>query len=165
LCDVGGGRGALIAAILSVHRELRGVLFDIPSVVEASSGVLAAWGVEDRCRTAAGSFFEEVPADCDAYVLKEILHDWDDARVLAILAVCRKAMRSGATLLVMELILVDDNRFHPAKLLDMEMLDVTNEGRQRTAEELGGLLARSGFRLQRVVALPAATSIVEAVAV
>jgi C-methyltransferase len=165
ICDVGGGRGTLLAAILSVHPGLRGVLFDVARVVEASPAVLAAWGVADRVRTAAGSFFDAVPEGCDAYVLKEILHDWDDERASSILGVCRRAMRPGATLLIMEMLIVDDDRPHPAKLLDMEMLNITYEGKQRTAEELRSLLVRSGFRLRRVVALPGAPSIVEATAV
>ena len=126
--------------------------------------VLRAWGVEERVRTVAGSFFDEVPGGCDAYVLKEILHDWDDERCLAILGVCRRAMRPGATLLVMEMVLVDDDRPHPAKLLDMEMLDVTNRGRQRTAADFERLLEQTGFQLRRVVPLPSMPSVVESVA-
>jgi len=164
LCDVGGGRGTLLAAILSENPGLRGVLFDTASVVETAPAVLRAWGVEERVRTVAGSFFDEVPGGCDAYVLKEILHDWDDERCLAILGVCRRAMRPGATLLVMEMVLVDDDRPHPAKLLDMEMLDVTNRGRQRTAADFERLLEQTGFQLRRVVPLPSMPSVVESVA-
>jgi hypothetical protein len=165
ICDVGGGRGTLLGAILSVHPKLRGVLFDVAPVVKSASSVFAEWGVADRSTTASGSFFEEVPAGCDAYILKEIMHDWDDARALAILAVCRRAMQPGATLLVIEMVITDDNRPHYGKLLDLEMLDITYEGRQRNAEELSRLFEQSGFQFRRVVALPSPTSIVEAVAV
>jgi C-methyltransferase len=165
ICDVGGGQGTLLAAILSLNPHLRGTLFDAASVIEASSDVFAAWGVKDRSTAVAGSFFEKVPSDCDAYVLKEILHDWDDTRAQAILGVCRRAMRPGATLLVMEMVLADDDGPHPGKLIDMEMLDVTSGGRQRGPEEFRRLFERSGFRLQRIVALPAPNSIVEAIAV
>jgi C-methyltransferase len=165
ICDVGGGRGLLLAAVLSENPELKGVLLDVASVIATSPAVFRAWGTGDRASAVAGDFFTEVPAGCDAYILKEILHDWDDTAVQKILAVCREAMRPGAKLLVVEMVVVDDDAPHPGKLLDMEMLDTTKEGRQRTAEELGALFAGAGFRLDRVVALPAAPSIVEGTAV
>jgi hypothetical protein len=165
LCDVGGGRGLLLAAILSENPALEGVLFDVARVIEKAPAVFDAWGVASRATAVAGSFFEDVPRRCDAYILKEILHDWDDARCLTILEACRRAMKRGAALLVMEMIVVDDDEPHPGKLLDMEMLDTTMEGRQRNAEELARLFERSGFRLVRVVELPSPTSIVEAIAV
>jgi hypothetical protein len=164
VCDVGGGHGLLLAAILSVNPGLRGVLFDLAHVLEKSPEVLRAWAVADRCTTTSGSFFESVPSGCDAYILKEILHDWDDARARAILSVCRRGMRPGNTLLVMEMLVSDDDRPHPAKLLDMEMLDITYEGRQRSVAELSRLFDATGFRLTRVIPLPTPTSIVEAVA-
>jgi hypothetical protein len=165
LCDVGGGRGTLLAAILSQNPRLRGTLFDSPSVIAASSAVFKAWGVEDRSATVAGNFFEEVPPDCDAYIMKEIIHDWDDERALSILGVCRRAMRPGATLLVMEMVVTDGDGPHPGKLIDLEMLDVTSGGRQRGPEEFRRLFERSGFRLLRIVDLPSPNSIVEAIAV
>jgi hypothetical protein len=165
ICDVGGGRGVLLAAILSTNPRLRGVLFDVPRVVEVAPAVFRAWDVADRCSSVSGSFFESVPADCDGYLLKEILHDWDDTRALQILRVCRRAMQPGAALLVMEMIVRDDDGAHPAKLLDMEMIDVTNEGRQRSEADFRRLFDQSGFRLARVVAVPGPSSIVEAVAV
>ena len=164
VCDVGGGKGVMLAAILSEHPRLRGVLFDQAQVVGGSDGVFRAWGVADRVTTTTGSFFDEVPAGCDAYVLKEIVHDWDDARVREILGVCRRAAPTGAALVIMEMVLVDDDRAHPAKLLDMEMLDIAPQGRQRTEAEYRRLLAETGFRFVRVVPLPGAPSIVEAVA-
>lgn len=165
ICDVGGGLGTFLAAVLSVNRELRGVLFDVQRVVEKAPAVFAAWDVESRCTVVTGSFFETVPADCDAYLLKDILHDWDDARALAILAVCRRAMRAGAALLVVEMVMTDDSRPHPSKLLDMEMLDTTYEGRQRTADEFRRLFGQAGFELKRIVSVPAPPSIIEAIAV
>jgi hypothetical protein len=165
LCDVGGGRGTLLAAILSQHPRLEGVLFDAPHVVAAAPETFRSWGVESRYSTVAGSFFDAVPAGCDGYILKEILHDWDDARASAILSVCRRAMSPGATLLVMEMLIEDHDRPHPAKLLDMEMLDITNEGRQRSAADFRSLFEQSGFRVARIIPLASPTSIVEATAV
>lgn len=165
LCDVGGGRGALLGAILARHRRLSGVLFDDARVVAGAGETLDGWGVRARCELVGGSFFVEVPAGCDGYVLKEILHDWDDARACAILATVRRAMRPGARLLIVEMLLVDDARPHPAKLLDLQMLTATHRGRQRTRAQFDALLAQTGFRLARVVGLATPSSIVEAIAV
>src|SRR5581483_9183444 len=112
-----------------------------------------------------GSFFREIPSGCDAYLFKDILHDWDDAHALDILRVCRRAMKPGARLLIAEMLIVDDGAFHPAKLLDLEMMDATHDGRQRSREDFERLFKLSDFRLSRIVALPAPTSLVEAEAI
>jgi len=122
-------------------------------------------GLGDRCECVAGSFFDAVPGGCDAYILKDILHDWDDERALSILKVCRTAMAAKATLLVMEMLIEENDRPHPAKLLDMQMMTATHEGRQRTRDELRHLFERAGFRYDRIVPLPSPTSIVVAEAV
>jgi C-methyltransferase len=165
VCDVGGGRGSMLGALLSANPTMRGVLLDAEDVVAAAGPTLAAWGVERRCTVTAGDFFGDLPVGCDAYILKDIVHDWADERATEILRACRRAMGTGATLLIMEMVVEDDARPHFGKLLDLEMLDITEGGRQRSESELEGLLAASGFRLRRVHALPSPVSIVEAVAV
>jgi len=165
ICDVAGGEGKLLSTILARNPLLRGVLFDSPDVIARASTRLSAVGLQDRCEAIAGSFFDAVPSDCDAYILKDILHDWDDTRTLAILKACRKAARPRAKLLVMEMLINEDDDPHPAKLLDMQMMTATHEGRQRTEAEFRELFERTGFRFIRTIPLPSPTSIVVAEAV
>ena len=162
ICDVGGGRGTLMAAILSLHPALQGVVFDDAQVVAEAGPLLARWGVAERCATVGGSFFAEVPGGCDAYILKEILHDWADDDAVRILTACRQAMKPGARLLVMEMLIVEDGRSHPATLLDLQMLTATHDGRQRSRADFERLFARAGLRLRRVIDLATPSSIVEA---
>ena len=105
--DVGGGYGELLATILRAHASIRGVLFDMPHAIERASQHLGDKGVLDRCELVAGSFFECIPGGADVYVLKSVLHDWNDERCGAILATCRAAMDPEATLLVVERVMPD----------------------------------------------------------
>jgi O-methyltransferase/methyltransferase family protein len=139
--DVGGGRGALLRAILDAHPEVRGVLFDQPHVVSSAD-------VGERCEVVAGSFFEAVPEGGDAYVLKAIVHDWEDAEALAILRVCRTAMSEQSTLLVVEVELGAPNE-PDGKFSDLNML-VGPGGRERTRGEYAALFAAAGFELTGV---------------
>ena len=139
IVDVGGGSGALLAAILGGHPQLQGVLFDQPHV--ASGELLAAAGVLERCRVEQGSFFEAVPKGGDAYLLKLVLHDWEDDEARIILERCHEAMDAGATLLVFEQMLGSLQ----SCLSDLNMLVVPG-GRERTAEGYAELLESAGFR-------------------
>jgi hypothetical protein len=153
IVDVGGGQGHLLAAILAAHPAVRGVLFDLPEVVAGAGPTLAA--VSDRCRVVGGDFFGHVPAGGDAYLLSNVLHDWADERAVAILQSCRKAMAPTSKLLLMEGVLSDQPRPDPLlKLVDLEMLISTENGRQRTRGEFAELLERSGFRLSGVTPGP-----------
>lgn len=145
--DVGGGHGALLAALLTAYPAMQGVLFDQPHVLALAHDLLGATGVADRCRVIDGSFFESVPEGGDAYLLKSILHDWEDAEAVAILEVCRSAMRGDATLLVVERILAPPNEGLAAKFSDLNML-VGPGGRERTLEDFVALFETAGFRLQ-----------------
>jgi O-methyltransferase domain len=162
--DVGGGTGALLSAILHAAPGTRGVLLDTPAVVTAAERVLRDAGVADRCQPVTGNFFEQVPPGGDLYVLSNIVHDWDDDSALRILRTCQAAMRADSRLLVIELVLPDDARPSMGKLLDLEMLSVTPNGRQRTESQYTQLLARAGLQVtQCVPALPGApASYVEA---
>jgi hypothetical protein len=151
--DVGGARGRLIATILTEHKHLRGILFDQPHVIESARETLDEAGVADRCELAGGSFFEAVPAGGDAYVLRNIIHDWQDDQAIAVLKTCRRAMADGARLVLVERQVADDPRETLWALhADLEML-VNVGGRERTTEEYADLLARSGFRLSRTISL------------
>jgi hypothetical protein len=164
IVDVGGGHGLLLAEILRQSPNSKGILFDAESVVDGAPAVLEPAGVSDRCTVVGGSFFESVPAGGDAYVLKHIIHDWDDEKSVQILRNIRAAMNPGAKVLVVEAVVPDDDREHVSKLLDLEML-VAATGRERTEVEYAELLQRAGFRHTRTVATVGPASVVEAVAV
>jgi len=151
--DVGGGQGGLLAAVLRAHPHLRGVLFDQPQVVAGAAPVLRAAGVADRCEVVGGDFFAAVPAGGDAYLLSQILHDWDDARATALLRVLHQAARPGARVVAVERVLPPGDAPHPAKLGDLNML-VLAGGRERTEAEFGALFAGASFELTRIVPLP-----------
>ena len=165
IADIGGGTGRLLADLLATHERARGVLFDLPNVVTGASAILAASGVEARCEVIGGNFFDGVPSGADAYVLRAILHDWDDDRSIAIVGNCRKAMTADAVLLIVERILPEKaaaGRAPDSYLLDLEMLVNTPGGRERTESELRAILAAGGFGEVHIVPTSTPTSIVEA---
>lgn len=149
VCDVGGGRGTLLSEVLLRHPHLRGILSDAPGVLESARALLAQRGVAARVTLSPGSFFEGVPAGADTYLMKNILHDWDDATCLRILAKVRASMTAQARLLVCETLL-ERNDAHPLRALaDLQMV-VACSGRERSLEDFRALLSRAGFRLGRV---------------
>ena len=164
IVDVGGSYGTLLATILRSHPAARGILFDQPHVVAVAGEQLAAAGVAERCTTVGGDFFAEVPAGGDAYVLAQILHDWDDERSVAILRQCRRAMPAHGKLLVVELVLPPGEEPFFGKWLDLHML-VLAGARERTATEYEALFRATGFALARVVPTAAGPSVVEAMPV
>ncbi len=149
IVDVGGGHGALLAAILTAYPAAGGILFDQPHVVAGAQAVLCAAGVADRCRIVGGSFFEAVPGGGDAYVLKSIIHDWEDEPSIAILRQCRRAMGDQGRLLVIERELLPPNEGPETKFSDLNML-VGPMGQERTTDEYAALYAPAGFRLLHV---------------
>lgn len=162
--DVGGGQGALLAAILVAHPAMRGVLFDQPHVVSRAGELLRAAEVDDRCEVVDGSFFEAVPRDGDVYLLKAILHDWDDAASIAILEACRCAMRPEAKLLVLERVIAPPNEGSDAKFGDLNML-VAPGGQERTGDEFSALFAAAGFHLTAIVPTGTRLSVIEGIPV
>ncbi|MGB8273875.1 MAG: methyltransferase, partial [Alphaproteobacteria bacterium] len=148
--DVGGGRGVILAAILAANPAVRGVLFDQPHVMADAGPVLRDAGVADRCDVQGGNFFTSVPAGGDCYILKAILHDWNDAEATQILRVCRAAMPADGKLLLVEQVIAPPNEGLIGKMSDLNMLVAPN-GRERTADEFADLLALAGFRLTSVV--------------
>jgi hypothetical protein len=147
--DVGGGEGAMIVAILQANPGLKGLLFELPEVIEAARRPVEAAGLTDRCSLTAGDFFEDVPGGGDVYVLSNILHDWDDAHCRRILANCRQAMSAGARLFIVDAIMPEDPPFTLAAL-DLQMMVVLG-GKQRTEAEYRSLIEPAGFKLTRVV--------------
>jgi hypothetical protein len=160
--DVAGGTGGLISAILKTNPKMRGVLFDLPHVIAEAEPQLDSSGVRDRCETASGDFFELVPAGGDAYVMKWIIHDWDDAKSTVILENIRKAMNENGKLLLIESVVPEGNQPDLSKFLDLDMMVMTG-GRERTEAEFKSLLAASGFKLRRVIRTPSPVCVIEAV--
>src|SRR6201997_2268625 len=161
IVDVGGGHGPLLAAILATAPASRGVLYDLASVVADAPGVLRTQGVADRVQIAEGSFFDCVPSGGDAYILKNIIHDWPDEKVVQILRNVRTAAGPRATVLLVELVIPKHDRDFPGKWVDLEML-LNLGARERTAAEYRELLSRAGFQMTRVVQTASPLSVVEA---
>jgi len=165
LMDVGGGNGVLLSHILGAHRGLRGVLADQDHVLERArkrgflGGELEARTTMERC-----DFFREVPTGCRAYLMKSVIHDWDDEQARAILVNCRKAVPRDGALLLVEFGLSGENLPSLGKVIDLIMLVLTG-GRERTVDEYRDLLTSAGFRLNRIVPTPAEFAIIEAVPV
>ena len=169
--DVGGGRGGLLSGLLAVQPNLRGVLFDLPSVVEPARQIVAQADYADRLEVVAGDFRETVPANGDCYILSWILHDWDDHVAEQVVRRCRQAMQAGAHLLVVEMVVPEagqpgaDVFRRMVRQTDLEMLAVVG-GRERTKAEFEGLLGAAGFAIESVVPLTGMPwSVIEAVAV
>ncbi len=165
VCDVGGGYGTVLAHVLAQNPHLEGVLFDDPGVLDGAQPVLDAWGVTHRVRLVGGDFFSSVPAGCDVYFLRQVIHDWDDARAEKILGTVRAAMQPGQRVLVYEMLRPEAASPHPAFSLDLMMMVATEQGRERSLAEMQALLFRCGFRPGRVTPLAAPLAVVEGVAV
>ncbi|MBV9143777.1 MAG: hypothetical protein JO115_23145 [Pseudonocardiales bacterium] len=163
IVNVGGGRGGLLAAILSANPCLQGVLFDLPAVVTGADDELSRVGVIDRCRVVGGDFFDSVPEGGDVYLLGNVIHSWDDDQAVKILRTCRAAIADTACLLLAEVMLPEGGQPSPGKLADVGMLVMITGGRQRTEAEFRVLLDRAGFRLARILPSSGRISLVEAV--
>jgi hypothetical protein len=161
IVDVGGATGNMLAHILARHPQPKGILFDRPHVVTEAPALLRARGVESRVAIEHGNFFEHVPTGADAYILSHIIHDWNEDQCLTILGNCRKAMKPGAKLLIIEFVLPEGNTPHLGKLVDMVMLAIPG-GEERTAGEYETLLASAGLNMTRVLPTASDVSIVEA---
>ena len=161
LADIAGGHGYLLAQILKANPGLSGALFDVPPVVEGAAALLEREGVAGRVERVAGDFFRSVPR-ADAYIMKHIIHDWDDERAGLILRNINAAMGADGRVLIVETIVPEGNEPHYSKVLDLEML-TSPGGIERTAEEYAALLASAGLRLSRIVPTRSPFSIVEAV--
>jgi O-methyltransferase/methyltransferase family protein len=161
IVDVGGATGNLLTTVLGSYPGARGILYDLPHVVRDAPALIQARGLANRITIESGSFFERVPSGGDAYLLSHIIHDWSEDQCLTILGHCRRAMKPGSRLLIIEMVLPAGDTPHPGKILDMMML-VGPGGQERTAQEYGALLGKAGFHLTRVVPTASPVSVVEA---
>jgi O-methyltransferase domain/Dimerisation domain len=162
LADIAGGHGYLLAQVLKAHPQMKGVLFDMSAVIAGAGSLLEREGVGERVQKIAGDFFASVPAGADAYIMKHIIHDWDDERATRILRNIREVMPRDGKVLIVETVVPEGNEPHYSKLLDLEML-ASPGGVERTQAEYAALLAAAGLRLSRIVPTNSPFSIVEAV--
>jgi hypothetical protein len=162
IADVGGGHGFLLGSILRAMPAMKGVLFDRPEVVESLPESAFA-GLEGRVAVEGGSFFERVPDGCDAYIMKHIIHDWDDEHCRTVLRLMREKLPRHGRVLVCEMVVNDDPGPTPAKMLDIEMLVMTVGGKERTEAEFATLFAASGLKLNRIVPTSRPIAVIEAI--
>ena len=160
IVDVGGGHGSLIASILTANPKMKGVVFDAPSVAAGAQNRIEVEGIANRCEVMAGDFFQSVPGSGDAYILKWIIHDWDDERSIEILKNCHRAMTKNGKLLLVEAVVPRGSEPHFSKFIDLNMLVMTS-GRERTENEYRTLLETSGFKLTRIIPTESAMSVIE----
>jgi O-methyltransferase domain len=160
IVDIGGGHGRLLSALLKQAPGAKGVLFDMPSVVEGAPKMLDQYGVRERVEIVGGDFFDKVPADGDLYVMKAIIHDWQDDEARKILENVRRAMARGGRVALVECVVTGPNEKHFSKFLDIEMI-VHAGGRERTRDEYAELFVKAGLRLTRIVPCAGPASVVE----
>jgi O-methyltransferase domain len=166
IVDVGGGNGVLLAGILAANPTLTGVVFDLPNVAARAAEQIGELDLTDRCEIVVGDFFKEVPSGGDAYLLKHVIHDWNDDRATEILRTCRRAMGAEAKLLIVEGVypsrIDQSDESRGAAANDVNMLVCTG-GRQRSEAEFRGLFDAAGFRLMRIVPTQAPVKVIEGV--
>ncbi|MFN7944915.1 MAG: methyltransferase [Blastocatellia bacterium] len=161
MVDVAGGHGGQLSAILRQYPSMQGVLFDLPHVIANAGPLLDAAGVRERCELVSGDFFHSVPAGGDAYMMKWIIHDWDDERSVTILKNCRRAMVEGGRLLLVEMVVQPGNGPDLSKFMDLNMMVMTG-GCERTAAQFSNLFSRAGFTLTRIVPTESMFCLIEA---
>lgn len=162
IVDIGGGHGSLLAAILKANPDSKGILFDLPPAAAAARERMETEGLIERCELAGGDFFESVPQGGDVYILKSIIHDWDDERALAILKNIHQSMKADGKLLLVETVIPPGNEPSPAKLGDLHMMVMTG-GCERSRAEFDALFDAAGFKLVNVIPTESMVSIVEGV--
>lgn len=166
VADVGGGHGEMLMAVLNKHPSVSGVLFDLPHAVECARQRFAEAGLLARCEFLVGDFFEHVPAGAEAYLLKSVIHDWDDAKCRILLQNCRRAAGKNGRVLVVEQILpdiVEQQAMHQSLMRsDLSMLVAHGAG-ERTQAEMLALVQSAGLRVTRVLRTRSTFSVIEAV--
>ncbi len=162
LADIGGGNGSQLIALLQSHPTMKGILFDLPHVIDRAKAQIESAGLSNRCRLVAGDFFQNVPDGADAFFMRHIIHDWDDEKSLTILRNCHKAMPAHGKLLLVESVIPPGNEPFGGKFLDLVMLLIPG-GKERTKSEYQTLFEKAGFTLSKIVPTSTEVSIIEAV--
>ncbi len=160
IADIGGGNGSKITAILQKYPNMQGILFDLSHVIQRAQHVIETAGLSDRCQLVPGDFFQAVPGRADAYLMRHIIHDWDDEKSLQILANCHAVMSPGNKLLVVESVIPPGNEPFMGKFLDLTMMLIPG-GKERTAREYRDLYDKAGFDLVRIVPTTTEVSVIE----
>ncbi|MEO7538490.1 MAG: methyltransferase, partial [Pyrinomonadaceae bacterium] len=160
IADIAGGHGHLLGGILQKYEKAKGILFDLGVVLAGAPDMLRSYGVQDRVELVEGDFFSEIPVAADAYMLKHIIHDWDDDKCETILGNIRRSMPDDGRVLIIDAVIPPGDQPHPGKLLDLEML-IAPGGLERTAAEFESLLKNSGLELTRIVPTHSPVSIIE----
>src|SRR6516225_6903522 len=160
LADIGGGNGSVLMAILRRYPAMQGILFDLLSVVERTKANIKAAGLVSRCQVIAGNFFVSVPPGADAYLMRHIIHDWDDDKSITILRNCRRAMGQGGKLLIVEGVVPPGNEPSVSKFFDLAMMALPG-GMERTEDEYRQLFEAAGFQLTRIVPTRTWVSVLE----
>lgn len=161
IVDIGGGYGATLRAILAITPGTKGILYDLPQTAEGARRQIEEAGLDQRIEVFGGSFFDGIPAGGDAYLMKHIIHDWSDDECILIMANIRKQIPPHGKLILLEQVIPAPGVVHFSKFLDLEMLVVTT-GRERTEDQYRSLMAKAGFRLERIVPTIGLTSVIEA---
>lgn len=163
LMDIAGGHGAVLCGILARYPRMKGILFDMQSVIQEAKCLICERKMEQRCIPIAGDFFKSIPPGADAYYLQHIIHDWDDEHALQILKNLRHAMQGYAErrVIIVDCVLPENSEPHFGKLVDLEMLLMPG-GRERTEREWRELFAKAGFQITRIVPTRSANSVIEA---
>lgn len=161
IVDIGGGHGILLVEILKLYTNSSGILFDLPSVIEGAN-LIKDNNLSERCELVAGNFFESIPKGGDIYIMKHVIHDWDDERSLKILRNCHQSMNENGKVLLFEAVVPEKNIPSFSKILDLEMLLIAG-GKERTQKEYCELLENAGFKLINIIQTPSVMNIVEAV--
>ncbi len=163
LVDVGGGHGLMLATVLKANPDMRGVLFELPHAIHGAAALLKREGVADRCELVDGDFFRSVPEGGDAYMLKLVVHDWDDDRALQILRNCHRVMRPKTRVILVDYVLRPGDQPDFGKFVDLEMLVLNAGGRERAEPEFRDLLTKAGFELTQIVPTATPKSVIEGV--
>lgn len=164
IVDIGGGAGGFLDAILAAQSGATGILFDLPYVIDNVRAKITLRAAEKRYELVGGSFFDQVPDGGDLYLLKWVLHDWNDEASVTILKNCRMAMAEHGTLLIVDTVIPPGNLPAAGKFIDLNMM-VLSGGQERTAEEFDVLLTAAGFHLNRILPMRSSSSVVEAMPV
>jgi len=163
LMDVAGGHGANLCEILTAYPQMKGILFDLPNVIEEANCHICSLKMENRCQTVRGDFFETIPAGADAYYMQHIIHDWNDERSLKLLGNLRNALEGGTKgrVIIVDCIVGEASGPDMSKWLDLEMLLMPG-GRERTRAEWDSLMSRAGFEITKAVPIAMGKSVIEA---
>ncbi len=165
LADIGGGEGMLLCTILQKHQSIKGILFDLPHVIKTAGAMVESFNLVNRIQIVPGSFFESDLPKADAYLMKNILHAFNDETCIRLLESIGKSMIGKGKILLVETVIGEDNKAEFGKMFDLQMLIGTEKGKERTEAEFGTIFGAAGFRLSRVVKTVSPFCVIEGVKV